>query len=192
MEEGGKISLKELKLKLFNATNEDNCNDQHDQEIFLSDSEMINFYYTSLCFPKLDELFANYGSSTSSNSRMATKQFQNFLNKEQGIDLPFEECCKYIKAFEQQQGSDDDEVFFSKDGFIKFMMFSLLIDIVDIFNNHIVYQKMTEPLCHYWIDSSHNTYVISKKELLKRLAFNCVFEKSNNIFFGNSFILDIY
>ena len=95
---------------------------------------------------------------------MTTEQFQNFLNKEQGIDLPIKECQKLIKAFEQ----NNDKIIFTKDGFIKFMMFSLLIDIDDNFKNHIVYQKMTLPLCHYWIDSSHNTYVFHK--LIKSLA----------------------
>ena len=95
---------------------------------------------------------------------MTTEQFQNFLNKEQGIDLPIKECQKLIKAFEL----NSDKIIFTKDGFIKFMMFSLLIDIDDNFKNHIVYQKMTLPLCHYWIDSSHNTYVFHK--LIKSLA----------------------
>ena len=148
-------------MKIFNTTDEDNC-DEKDQEIFLSDSELINFYYSSLRFPKLDELFVNYGAS--SDSRMTTEQFQNFLNKEQGIDLPIKECQKLIKVFEQ----NNDEIIFTKDGFIKFMMFSLLNGIVDNFKNHIVYQKMTLPLCHYWIDSSHNTYVFRK--LIKSLA----------------------
>ena len=89
---------------------------------------------------------------------MTTEQFHNFLNKEQGIDIPIIECYKFIKAFEQS----NNEIIFSKDGFIKFMMFSLLNGIVNNFKNHNVYQKMTQPLCHYWIDSSHNTYVFPK------------------------------
>ena len=108
----------------------------------MSESELINFYYSSLCFPKLDELFVKYGSS--SDSRMTTEQFQNFLNKEQGMDLPIEECHKFIKAFEQ---NSDDEIIFSKDGFINFMMFSLLSGIVDNFKNHIVYQKSRSESC---------------------------------------------
>ena len=87
-----------------------------------------------------------------------------YMQKEQEIDLPIKECQKLIKAFEQ----NNDKVIFTKDGFIKFMMFSLLNGIVENFKNHIVYQKMTEPLCHYWIDSSHNTYVFRK--LIKSLA----------------------
>jgi len=40
------------------------------------------------------------------------------------------------------------------------MMFSEWQNIVDVADKHIVYQDMTRPLSHYWIASSHNTYLL--------------------------------
>ena len=44
-------------------------------------------------------------------------------------------------------------------GFTHFMMFSEWQDIRNPRDRNIVYQDMSQPLSHYWIASSHNTYV---------------------------------
>ena len=79
-----------------------------------------------------------------------------FLKGEQGIEVPVEECEKFIAAYEPSV----DCSALSAGGFTQFMMFSEWQNIVDVANSRRVWQDMTRPLAHYWIASSHNTYLL--------------------------------
>ena len=79
-----------------------------------------------------------------------------FLKGEQGIEVPVEECEKFIAAYEPSV----DRSALSAGGFTQFMMFSEWQNIVDVANSRRVWQDMTRPLAHYWIASSHNTYLL--------------------------------
>ena len=48
-------------------------------------------------------------------------------------------------------------------GFTHFMMFSDCQDILDQSKTKLVYQNMDQPLSHYWIASSHNTYLLGNQ-----------------------------
>ena len=52
---------------------------------------------------------------------------------------------------------------FSIAGFTHFMMFSDCQDIHDQSLSKLVYQNMDQPLSHYWIASSHNTYLLGNQ-----------------------------
>ena len=48
-------------------------------------------------------------------------------------------------------------------GFTHFMMFSDHQDILDQSKVRLIYQNMDQPLSHYWIASSHNTYLLGNQ-----------------------------
>ena len=70
--------------------------------------------------------------------------------------MPVEECKKFIAAYEPTA----DRSCLSAEGFTQFMMFSEWQNIVDVADSRRVWQDMTQPLSHYWIASSHNTYLL--------------------------------
>ena len=137
--------------RLFNAANKDN--DMKN----LNETEFVNFFYNFCKIPELEELFIKYITPSDSKARMTVDELYQFLTNEQRMDLPLEELSKFIEAFEP----NTDKTTFSSEGFIQFMIFSDLNNIVDISRERLVDQDMTQPLSHYWIASSHNTYVPS-------------------------------
>ena len=125
----------------------------------LNETEFVNFFYNFCKIPELEELFIKYitpsSSSDSKAARMTVNELYQFLVTEQRMELSLEELSKCIEAFEPNV----DKTTFSNEGFIQFMTFSDLNNIVDISRQRLVDQDMTQPLSHYWIASSHNTYV---------------------------------
>jgi len=91
------------------------------------------------------------------------QEFQNFLITEQQDDLGNNETeiSRFIREYLQDSQRDIQEPYFTFSEFIDFM-FSKQNDIWNQ-NFNQVSQDMTQPLSHYWIASSHNTYVIYEK-----------------------------
>jgi len=129
----------------------------------LNETEFVNFFYNFCKIPELEELFIKYitpsSSSDSKAARMTVNELYQFLVTEQRMELSLEELSKCIEAFEPNV----DKTTFSNEGFIQFMTFSDLNNIVDISRQRLVDQDMTQPLSHYWIASSHNTYLLGNQ-----------------------------
>eukprot|EP00052_Salpingoeca_macrocollata_P004747 m.43261 g.43261 ORF g.43261 m.43261 type:complete len:1105 (+) comp14423_c0_seq3:89-3403(+) len=87
---------------------------------------------------------------------MNAKQLQKFLVREQAANATLEQCEEFIRLFEPTQGKN--QCCFGIDGLTQF----LLSEEGDLFNPVMkteVYQDMSRPLAHYFISSSHNTYL---------------------------------
>jgi len=119
----------------------------------------------------------------SNESRILIDEFLRFMKTEQKSELPLEELkdqilyfdptyddstislggmfiTNYQKVFSNLPGNCYriiDISLFILQGFIAFMVFSDSNYIKDSKLKEQVYQDMTQPLCHYWINSSHNT-----------------------------------
>jgi len=91
------------------------------------------------------------------------QEFQNFLITEQEDNLGNNETeiSRFIREYLQDSQRDIQEPYFTFPEFIDFM-FSKQNDVWNQKFNQVS-QDMTQPLSHYWIASSHNTYVIYGK-----------------------------
>ncbi|XP_015591333.1 1-phosphatidylinositol 4,5-bisphosphate phosphodiesterase gamma-1 isoform X2 [Cephus cinctus] len=96
----------------------------------------------------------------SSNGKTVTLQeFQSFLVTEQQDPLGNNDCevSRFIREYLQDPQRDVQDPYFTLSEFIDFL-FSKQNDIWDQ-KHDMVSHDMTRPMAHYWIASSHNTYL---------------------------------
>ncbi|KAG8443531.1 hypothetical protein GDO86_012076, partial [Hymenochirus boettgeri] len=157
-----KITLKEIKSFLQEINFE--TDDQHTKEIFmacdtsksgtLEGEEIENFYQKLTWREEIDVIFNCY-----SNNRplMTAENLLNFLRKEQRENVDIVQAKSLIEKYEPSDVAKKQNTM-TKDG----LLIYLLSDDGNIFNtSHCkVYQDMNQPLSHYYISSSHNTYLM--------------------------------
>ncbi|GFT52510.1 1-phosphatidylinositol 4,5-bisphosphate phosphodiesterase delta-4 [Nephila pilipes] len=139
--------------KLFNAANFRKV--KIAGEDALEPDEFVQFYRSLVHRPELEELMKKY--SVSKSILWGSEELKNFLQKEQNMSLSIEECEDLIEEHEPNDNKIPE--YLSLEGFQSLM----LSPDQNIFNkkHRIIYQDMTQPLSHYYIASSHNTYLIS-------------------------------
>ncbi|XP_040566221.1 1-phosphatidylinositol 4,5-bisphosphate phosphodiesterase delta-1 isoform X4 [Lepeophtheirus salmonis] len=115
----------------------------------LSESEFVSFYYSLLKKPELEKIYRKYAKT---NSKISVDDLTRFFMNEQNTEMLKIECEQIIEAYEPSK----NKKYMSNEGFIQFMMFS---ELQNITATNFIYQDMTQPLSHYWIASSHNTYL---------------------------------
>ncbi|KAG7210373.1 hypothetical protein KM043_011907 [Ampulex compressa] len=99
-------------------------------------------------------------SYSKTGQTVTLQDFQNFLMSEQQDPLGNneQEISHFMRDYLQDAQRDIQEPYFTFSEFIDFL-FSKQNDIWDSKNNQVS-QDMTRPLAHYWIASSHNTYLM--------------------------------
>ncbi|XP_043923491.1 1-phosphatidylinositol 4,5-bisphosphate phosphodiesterase delta-1 isoform X2 [Protopterus annectens] len=156
-----KISFEELKefLSLVNIE----IDDVYAKEIFqkcdksnsdtLEDSEIEEFCKLLLKREEISDLFSNYSDN---DNIISTSQLAKFLSSEQFQNLGEEYAVSLIEKYEINEAAKKENLM-TEDGFLVY----LLSPDGDIFNpaHRRQYQDMTQPLSHYFISSSHNTYL---------------------------------
>jgi len=139
-------------VQLFNQANTDKGDlNNKDKGQVLNEDEFITFYFKLMSRPDIEKIFEKY----STNGRMSIENLVAFFNNEQQFAMGQEECKGIIRTHEV----GDDKTGFSKEGFRQFLMFSDLQDVMDPVEKSQVRDDMTQPLSHYFIASSHNTYL---------------------------------
>ena len=131
----------------------------------LDETEFLNFYQNILERPDLLEIFDNI-SHKYKGLALTPLELQTFMSKEQGYTLSMEECKEIIRDYEMKDNQLLKKVtnlYLGPKGFCKFLMNSSLFMIQNRVKSENVYQDMTQPLCRYWINSSHNTYLIGNQ-----------------------------
>ncbi|KAM4028589.1 1-phosphatidylinositol 4,5-bisphosphate phosphodiesterase delta-1 isoform 2-T2 [Anomaloglossus baeobatrachus] len=157
-----KMSLKELKrfLQEINIETDDN----YAKHIFqqcdrsktgtLEEDEIEEFYKILTTREEIDVIFSTYKDN---ENLMSAEHFHKFLETEQRENVTLDHVKSLIEKYEpSEEGKKQQSM--TKDGFLIY----LLSDDGNIFNpgHRKVYQDMKQPLCHYFISSSHNTYLM--------------------------------
>lgn len=105
------------------------------------------------------DIFDKYSLYCKNGATITLREFQSFLRIEQHDRLGDDEvkASQFIKDYLRDPQRDIYEPYFTLHEFIE-MLFSKQNTIWDS-KNDVVTQDMTQPLCNYWISSSHNTYL---------------------------------
>lgn len=145
-----KISNRKLR-EAFKAADTEN----QDSDGLLDFNEFINFYKSISTRREIYLLLLKYGNS---KEHMTVDELKLFLETEQKMtDVTPEYCCQLIQTYEPVEKHRKASIL-GIDGFTGY----LLGPEGDIFNTEHckVNQDMTKPLSHYFIASSHNTYLV--------------------------------
>ncbi|XP_069699232.1 1-phosphatidylinositol 4,5-bisphosphate phosphodiesterase delta-4-like isoform X2 [Periplaneta americana] len=151
--------LKQLNVKLpkhtvrrlFDSANT-NKNMRNGEQV-LDSEEFVTFYMNLMSRSEVKELFTRYSKN---GQEMSAQELLQFIQKEQHCkDFTIEQCNTLIETFEQSQLKQSGKA--SLIGFTSILMSKQF----EVFNlrHTVVYQDMTYPLSHYYIASSHNTYL---------------------------------
>jgi len=153
------LNIKISKEKIEEKFNQANTEKGNERKETLDEDEFVAFYYSLLERPEIDKLFATY--TKESPEKMSPNALLQFLQNEQkdGATV-IEECQEIIKNFEPSE----DKTHFSSQGFMHFLTFSDMQDLVSpVERSKVVEEDMRHPLAHYWIASSHNTYLLGNQ-----------------------------
>ncbi|XP_029415899.1 1-phosphatidylinositol 4,5-bisphosphate phosphodiesterase delta-4 isoform X1 [Nannospalax galili] len=121
----------------------------------LEAEEFVNFYKALTKRTEVEELFENFSSD---GQKLTLLEFVDFLREEQKErDHAPDLALEFIDRYEPSESGKLRHVL-SMDGFLSY----LCSKDGDIFNPAClpIYQDMTQPLNHYFINSSHNTYLL--------------------------------
>uniref|UniRef100_A0A8C5DQ55 Phosphoinositide phospholipase C n=1 Tax=Gouania willdenowi TaxID=441366 RepID=A0A8C5DQ55_GOUWI len=157
-----KMTLKELKHFLRQINVE--VDDTYAEEIFkkcdtsnsdsLEDSEIKHFYDMLTHREEIDVIYGQYSKT---EGQMSASDLLNFLLNEQREQATPEDAYKLIEKYEVDEIAKQKKRM-TKDGFLMYLHH----DDGSILNpaHKPVYQDMSQPLNHYYISSSHNTYLM--------------------------------
>ena len=162
----GNVDLSEVK-RLFKKINLQ-CNERYTKKIFsqhdddknkiLNFEEFSTFYRDLTKRPEVEAIFKKYATERDESACMMTmKELSSYL-LDQGDVCSESECIRLIQKYEPSRNIMKVNCL-SIDGFL----LMLISEDGSIFNKEYskVYQDMNRPLSHYYIASSHNTYLMA-------------------------------
>ncbi|KAI7809218.1 1-phosphatidylinositol 4,5-bisphosphate phosphodiesterase delta-1b isoform X1 [Triplophysa rosa] len=131
---------------LFEKCDASNCG-------YLDGKEIEHFYKI---LTRREEINVIYGEYAKTGGLMSAADLQNFLLKEQMEDVSPSDALQLIDKYEIDENAKAKQLM-TKDGFLMYLHHPEGL----IFNptHKSLYQDMNQPLNHYFISSSHNTYL---------------------------------
>ncbi|NWV36859.1 PLCD3 phosphodiesterase, partial [Grantiella picta] len=155
-----KMSFREVKsmLRMLNIDMDDvyasklfkECD--HSGNERLEGRELEEFCRRLLRRPELEELFGRYSGE---DRVLSAEELQDFL-RDQGEDSSLSQARAVIRTYELNEKAKQQDLMML-DGFMMYLL-SAAGDILN--QEHTkVHQDMSQPLSHYFISSSHNTYL---------------------------------
>ncbi|XP_060112149.1 1-phosphatidylinositol 4,5-bisphosphate phosphodiesterase delta-3 [Heteronotia binoei] len=155
-----KMSFKEIKnmLRMINI----DMNDLYAYRLFkecdksnndrLEEHEIEEFCTRLMARPELEDIFYSYSGE---DCVLSAEELREFL-RDQGEEASLRRAREIIQMYELNEKARQHDLMML-DGFMMYLLSSA----GSILNQaHTgVYQDMTQPLCHYFISSSHNTYL---------------------------------
>ncbi|XP_047444392.1 1-phosphatidylinositol 4,5-bisphosphate phosphodiesterase delta-1-like isoform X2 [Mugil cephalus] len=157
-----KLSQSEVKsfLRLINIEVDDDYADiifkkcDKSKSGYLAGEEIKHFYDLLTHREEIDVIYGEYAKTT---GFMSPDNLVTFLMTEQREKTSLANAHKIIEKFEPDESVKAKKLL-SKDGFLMFMHHP---DAMVLNPDHRdVYQDMSQPLNHYFISSSHNTYLM--------------------------------
>ncbi|XP_041964555.1 1-phosphatidylinositol 4,5-bisphosphate phosphodiesterase delta-1b isoform X1 [Alosa sapidissima] len=157
-----KMCLKELKsfLRHINIEVDDNYAKELFEKCdaskcgFLEGKEIEHFYEILTHREEIDVIYGEYAKT---GGMMSAEDLLYFLNKEQREAVDLNHALNLIDKYELDSSAKEKKVM-SKDGFL--LYFHQPEGLILNPSHKGVYQDMTQPLNHYFISSSHNTYLM--------------------------------
>ncbi|XP_053401760.1 1-phosphatidylinositol 4,5-bisphosphate phosphodiesterase gamma-1-like isoform X4 [Mercenaria mercenaria] len=122
--------------------------------------EFIKLYHYLIHVPNviIDEYFSTYMKKLHNDRVVSVEKLHQFITQEQKENLSQNEVKDMMKSFLADPGREiQNRLFFTEPEFLDFL-FSKHNTIWDARYDKIN-QDMNHPLSHYWIASSHNTYL---------------------------------
>ncbi|XP_068102147.1 1-phosphatidylinositol 4,5-bisphosphate phosphodiesterase delta-4 [Hyperolius riggenbachi] len=159
----GRMNFKEV-LDLLKMMNVD-MNEQHAYRLFqmadksesgtLEGDEFVLFYKALTQRDEVLKIFQDYSKD---GKKLTLLEFVDFLRQEQlEVENTEEFAMDLIARYEPSETAQKLHAL-SIDGFLSYLL-SREGSVFDV--SHLqLYQDMTQPLCHYFISSSHNTYLM--------------------------------
>ncbi|XP_070701723.1 1-phosphatidylinositol 4,5-bisphosphate phosphodiesterase delta-1-like isoform X2 [Pempheris klunzingeri] len=157
-----KLSKSELKdfLRLINIEVDDEYAEILFKKCDKSNSgylagEEIELFYDLLTHR--EEVSVIYGEYAKTTGFMSPENLVDFLMKEQREKASLADAHKIIEKFEPDEKAKEKKLL-TKDGFLMYMHHPEAMVLNS--DHREVYQDMSQPLNHYFISSSHNTYLM--------------------------------
>nr|XP_020460174.1 1-phosphatidylinositol 4,5-bisphosphate phosphodiesterase delta-1-like isoform X2 [Monopterus albus] len=121
---------------------------------FLDGEEIKHFYELLTDREEIDVIYAAYAKTS---GYMSPENLVDYLLKEQIQKATLADAHKIIETYEPDENAKEKKLL-SKDGFLMYLQNPSTM----ILNpeHKDVYQDMSQPLNHYFISSSHNTYLM--------------------------------
>ncbi|XP_053116718.1 1-phosphatidylinositol 4,5-bisphosphate phosphodiesterase delta-3 isoform X3 [Hemicordylus capensis] len=155
-----KMSFKEIKnmLRMINI----DMNDIYAYRLFkecdksnndrLEEHEIEEFCTRLMARPELEDIFHRYSGE---DCVLSAAELREFL-RNQGEEASLQRAHDIIQAYELNEKARQHNLMML-DGFMMYLLSSA----GNILNqaHTAIYQDMSQPLCHYYISSSHNTYL---------------------------------
>jgi len=150
--------------KVFEEANTDKGT-MVDSRHVLDESEFLKFFHNLLTREDLVQIFDQV-TKKYSGLAITPKELQRFMIEEQGYNHSIEECSEIISDYEMKDTQVLRKVtnlYMGRKAFLRFVMSSSLFLITNRVMAENVYQDMNQPLSHYFINSSHNTYLVGNQ-----------------------------
>jgi phosphatidylinositol phospholipase C, gamma-1 len=127
----------------------------------LTFDDFSKFYQQLILCNSLTDYFADFVRYTTNGKQLSVSGFRDFLKENQQDDLASDEnrVAIFIRNFVQDSSRDLQNPYLTVNEFIDFL-FSQQNQLWDSGRYDRIYQDMNRPLSHYWISSSHNTYLM--------------------------------
>ncbi|XP_015278833.1 PREDICTED: 1-phosphatidylinositol 4,5-bisphosphate phosphodiesterase delta-3 [Gekko japonicus] len=155
-----KMSFKEIKnmLRMINI----DMNDIYAYRLFkecdksnndrLEEHEIEEFCTRLMARPELEEIFHGYSGE---DCVLSAEELREFL-RDQGEEASLQRAREIIQMYELNEKARQHDLMML-DGFTMYLLSSAGSVLNQAHTD--IYQDMTQPLCHYFISSSHNTYL---------------------------------